>query len=427
MLQTYFANRMHATAVFELFIRKLPPGRGYFVAAGLEQALDYLENLRFTDEDVEALRATDLFGAEFLDWLRGLRFAGDVDALPEGRVFFANEPVLRITAPLPQAQLVESRLVNLVHFETLIASKAARCVTAARGKTLVDFGMRRAHGAEAAVLAARASYAAGFAGTATAIARPLFDIPIFGTMAHSFVQACDSEAQAFERFLDAHRGAVVLLIDTYDTETGAERVVDLARRRPDRRIDAVRLDSGDLDVLARRVRGILDAGGCRDVGIFASGNLDEHRIAALVAAGAPIDGFGVGTSLDVSADAPALDCVYKLQQYAGRARRKRSAGKATWPGAKQIFRCVGSDGVLDHDLITTADDRAAGTPLLTAVMRAGERLAPPPPLAAIRERARAELAALPDAVQALERPAEYRVEIGAALAALARSVDAEFR
>jgi nicotinate phosphoribosyltransferase len=426
MLQAYFDRGMRAQAVFELFFRRLPPQRNFLMAAGLVQALRYLETLRFTGTDIETLRRTGLFHDEFLAWLAKLRFTGDVDAMPEGTVLFADEPLVRVTASLPEAQFVESRLVNILHFQTLIASKAARCVLAAPGKTLVDFGMRRAHGAEAAIFAARASYLAGFAGTATVIAKQLFDIPVFGTMAHSFVQAHDSELGAFEHFARAHRGPLVLLIDTYDTEAAAARIVELARRLADKPIAAVRLDSGDLDLLARRVRARFDAAGLSDIEIFASGNLDEHRIADLVRRDAPIDAFGIGTSLDVSADAPALDCVYKLEEYAGRPRRKRSTGKATWPGRKQVYRRRLESGEFAGDVLTLDADSQSGEPLLRPVMRAGKVVAPQS-LAASRDRARAELTALPEPLRAIDRHADYRVEVSRALVALAEQVDEEFR
>lgn len=427
MLQAYFTQRMFAPAVFELFIRKVPPERNFLVAAGLEQALEYLTGLRFGDAEIEALQATELFDDEFLRWLSELRFTGDVDAMPEGTVFFANEPILRVTAPLPEAQLVESRLVNLLHFETTIASKAVRCVLAAPGKQLIDFGMRRAHGAEAGLYAARASYLAGFSGTATTLANPVFGIPIFGTMAHSFVQAHDSEIAAFEHFVDAHRGPIVLLVDTYDTLAGVRRVIELARRRTDKRIAAVRLDSGDLGTLARDVRALLDGAGLPDIGIFASGNLDEHRIRSLIAGGAPIDGFGIGTSLDVSDDRPALDCVYKLQEYAGRARRKRSTGKATWPGAKQVYRHVDRRGILARDVLAPLDAVEPGEPLLVPALRGGQPVGAAPSLAAIREHAARQLAALPEPLRGLEPQAPLDVEIAPSLAALTRRVDREFR
>jgi nicotinate phosphoribosyltransferase len=426
MLQAYFDRRMFAPAVFELFVRRLPPVRNFLVAAGLEQAVEYLRSLRFEPREIAALRATELFGEEFLAWLGELRFTGDVDALPEGTVCFANEPLLRVRAPLPEAQIVESRLINLVHFATSIASKAARCVLAAPGKTLVDFGMRRAHGSEAALLAARASYLTGFTGTATMLANAAFGIPVFGTMAHSFIQAHDTESGAFEHFIDSHRGSIVLLIDTYDTVAGAHRVVELARRRPDKTIAAVRLDSGDLGLLARQVRSVLDAAGLHGIGIFTSGGLDEERIQALLAGSAPIDGFGIGTSLDVADDCPALDCAYKLQEYAGRARRKRSPGKATWPGAKQVYRHLTTAGELERDVLALLEDPQRGEPLLEPVLRHGAPVGEPPTLAAIRNHARRQLATLPPPLRALHPHAPYAVEIAPSLVALAARVDAEF-
>src|SRR6516225_6685898 len=322
MMQAYLDHGDTGTAVFEFFMRKLPARRGFLLTAGLEQALDFLETLRFSPEDLAWLRESGRFGKGMLDYLAALRFTGDVHAMPEGTVFFADEPILRVTAPLPVAQLIETRLINIVHFQCLVASKAARMMLAAPGKLMVDFGLRRAHGAEAGVMAARASYIAGFAGTATVLAGELYGIPIFGTMAHSFVQAHDDEAAAFELFAQSRPENLTLLIDTYDTEAGARKVVALAPRLAARgiKIGAVRLDSGDLAALSKSVRRILDQGGLNDVRIFASGGLDEDSVAAMLHAGAPIDGFGMGTSLTTSSDVPALDCVYKLQEYAGFAR-----------------------------------------------------------------------------------------------------------
>ncbi len=284
---------------------------------------------------------------------------------------------------------METRLLNLLHFQTVIASKAAHVRLAAPGKGLIDFGLRRAHGAEAGLYAARAAYLAGFDGSATALAAPRFGIPVFGTMAHSFVQAHDSEAAAFAHFAAAFPDNAVLLIDTYDTVQGARR----AAATPGR-LKGVRLDSGDLDVLSREVRRVLDDAGQRDAIIFASGNLDEVRVAALIAAGAPIDSYGVGTSLTTSADAPYLDAVYKLQEYAGRPRRKRSTGKATWPGRKQVWREYDGEGRFARDVITVEGDRQSGRPLLEQAMRAGRRLAQPS-LVEARERCGAGLARLP--------------------------------
>ncbi len=377
MLQAYLEHGQTETAVFEFFVRRLPPRRGFLMAAGLEQALDFLETLRFSQDELDWLRQSGRFGEDLLDYLAAFRFSGDVDAMPEGTVFFADEPILRVTAPLPEAQLVETRLVNILHFQSLIAAKAARMVLAAPGKLLVDFGLRRAHGAEAGLMAARASYLAGFAGTATLLAQKELGIPIFGTMAHSFVQVHDDERQAFEAFARSRPENLVLLLDTFDTEAAARKVVALAPRLKAAGIAlrGVRLDSGDLVALSRIVRRILDEGDLADVTIFASGGLDEDRLLDIAAAGAPIDGFGIGTSLTTSSDVPALDCAYKLQEYAGIARRKRSVGKATWPGRKQVWSSFGPDGRMACDTLSTEDDRQPGEPLLRPVMRGGRRLA----------------------------------------------------
>jgi nicotinate phosphoribosyltransferase len=427
MLQAYYEAGMTETAVFELFVRKLPPGRNFLVAAGLEQAVEFLEGLRFEDEALDWIRSCGIFKPAFAERLAGLRFTGDVHAMPEGTVFFPNEPCLRVTAPMPEAQLVESRLLNLVHFETMVASKAARSVLVAPGKLLVDFGLRRAHGAEAGLLAARAAYLAGFNGSSVAMAGPRFGIPVFGTMAHSFVQSHESETAAFLHFARAFPGSALLLVDTYDTVAAARKIVALAPElaREGITVRGVRLDSGDLGQLARDVRQVLDAAGLRSTTIFASGNLDEVQVRDLVAAGAPIDGFGIGTSLVTSSDAPSLDAVYKLQEYAGRPRRKRSAGKATWPGRKQVWRRLGADGKLAGDTVAEASDAQSGAPLLEQVMAGGKRVRAAPTLAATRDRARAELARLPPALAGLDpAPTPYPVEIAASLHALAAAVDA---
>jgi len=427
MMQAYFAHGMLDTAAFELFVRKLPGSRNFLMAAGLDQALEFLESLRFEEAEIAWLEKSGLFRGDFLDRLRKLRFTGDVHAMAEGTVFFPNEPIVRVVAPMPEAQLVESRLLNLVHFQTLVASKAARSVLVAPGKLLVDFGLRRAHAGEAGLLAARASYIAGFSGTATVLAAPLFGIPIFGTMAHSFVQAHDEETAAFERFAAACPASTVFLIDTYDTETAARKVVALAPRLKEAgiAIRGVRLDSGDLGALSHSVRRILDEGGLAQVTLFASGNLDEYRLRDLLASGSPIDGFGVGTSLVTSSDAPFLDAVYKLQEYAGIARRKRSTGKATWPGRKQVFRHFRDDGTLEHDVVTLESEERAGAKLLQLVMRGGKRLASAPGLLSVRENASRNLAVLPQPQRSLEQAGEaYRVEISPELRELAAQVDA---
>ena len=422
MLQSHFKDGTLGQASFELFTHTLPQGRNFLLAAGLEQVLDWLQRLRFREEELAWLAGTGRFSTAFLEWLGGLRFAGDVWAVPEGTACFATEPLLRITAPLPQAQLVESRVLNLVHYQPMVASKAARCVLAAPDKLLVDFGLRRSHGAEAGMLAARASYLAGFSGTATALAGLRFGIPAFGTMAHAFVQAHGDEMRAFAHFARAQPGHATLLLDTYDTEAAAHKVVTLARHLATEGIavQGVRLDSGDLADHARRVRSILDAGGLTDVTIFASGDLDESRITGLLAAGAPIDGFGIGTRMTTSADAPYLDLVYKLVDYSGRPCRKRSEGKVSWPGIKQVWRHRDARGMFTGDVVSLEGDPQDGEALLHPVMHQGVRLAPPVPLAQTRAYARMQVAALPPALRSLEAAPPFPVRQAPQLQALAR-------
>jgi nicotinate phosphoribosyltransferase len=425
MLQAYLEEGATATAVFELFVRKLPPSRNFLVAGGLQQAVEFICNLRFGADELAWLGNEGGFSPRLIDSLRALRFTGDVDAMPEGTLFFPDEPILRVTAPLPEAQLVETRLINLLQFQTIVASKAARMVLAAGRRQLVDFGLRRAHGAEAGLLAARAAYLAGFDGTATVLAKRRFGIPVFGTMAHSFVQAHDSEEEAFMRFAAARPDRPTLLIDTYDTEAGARIVVGLAPRLAAQGITvaAVRLDSGDLAALSRRVRAILDQGGLNDVKIFVSGGLDEGDIAALVGSGAPVDGFGVGTSLTTSADAPALDCAYKLQEYAGVPRRKRSAGKATWPGRKQVWRKLDAEGRWCGDVVGLATDEMPGEPLIMPVLRQGALVSPLPSLEAVRARTLRQLSDMPPALRSLQQAEPYPVTIADSVRALADAVD----
>ncbi len=425
MIQAYLDQGSTGTAVFELFFRNLPARRGFLLAAGLEQALDFLENLRFSPAEIAWLKDTGRFRQSLLDYLAAFRFSGDVHAMPEGTVFFANEPILRVSAPLPQGQFAESRLINILHFQTLIAAKAARVMLAAPNKVLVDFGMRRAHGAEAGLMAARASYITGFAGSATVLAGQEFGIPIYGTMAHSFIESFDDEMAAFAAFARARPDNLVLLLDTYDTEAAARKVVELAPKLKDAgiAIRGVRLDSGDLVALSRSVRGILDAGGLREVTIFASGGLDEDQLAAFTRQNAPIDGLGVGTSLTTSSDAPVLDCVYKLQEYAGIARRKRATNKMTWPGRKQVWRRYGADGRMAGDVLSLEGDTQNGEPLLRLVMQDGRRVLPAPSLDDIRRHAKRELELLPESLRWLEPGAAYPVEIGESLKALAAEVD----
>jgi len=425
MAQAYLDHSKTGTSVFEFFVRKISVNRGFLIAAGLEQALDFLETLQFTSEELEWLAETGRFGKGLLDYLSALRFTGDVHAMPEGTIFFPDEPILRVTASLPEAQLVEARLINILHFQSLIASKAARQVLLAPGKMLVDFGFRRAHGAEAGLMAARASYIAGFAGTATVIAGKLFGIPLYGTMAHSFIEAFDDEAAAFLAFAQSRPNNLVLLIDTYDTEAAARKVVALSKRLHAEGIavSAVRLDSGDLIQLSKAVRRILDGGGLTGANIFASGGIDEDELVRFREHGAPIDGFGIGTSLTTSFDLPALDCAYKLQEYDGLPRRKHSSGKATLPGRKQVWRHYGPDGRMSGDVLTVEGDDQPGEPLLKPVMKAGRRIAPAPTLAEIRERAARQLEKLPEPLRSLDPKASYPVTIAEPLLRLTEETD----
>lgn len=425
MLEAYHQAGMQDTAVFEFYVRKLPPNRSFFIAAGLEQVLAYLEQLHFSDEDMRWLRDSGRFSESFLDTVAGLHFNGDVEAIPEGSIFFANEPILRVTAPLPVAQLIEPIVINALHFQSLIATKAARFRLAAPDKLLVDFGLRRAHGPDAGLLAARANWIAGFDGTATVQAEPAFGVPLYGTMAHSYIQAFGDELAAFEHFARVHPGNSVLLIDTYDTAAGAAKVVELASilKADDISINAVRIDSGDLGDAAREVRGILDAGQCRDIRIFVSGGLDEFEIERLIQSDAPIDGYGVGTQLDCSADRPYLDCAYKLQEYAGQPRRKRSEGKATWPGRKQVLREYDKDGRFSHDTLALLDEECSGENMLQPVMRQGKRLEKPESTATIRNRAASQLQQLPDNLRTLTGNADYEFRITQAMQELADQLD----
>lgn len=411
MAAAFHAEGIGGRASFSLFTRRLPPGRGFLVAAGLEDALEYLRSFRFDDSGLGYLASLGRFRPEFLDHLRGLRFTGEVRAVPEGTVVFPEEPMLEVSAPILEAQLVETAMLNLLHAQTVLASKAARSVLAARGRNLAEFGLRRTHGIDAGLKASRAALLAGFDSTSNVLAGRTWGLPLSGTMAHSFVTAFATEAEAFRAYARVFPDAAVLLLDTYDTVAAARKAVEVARRlaAAGHHLAGVRLDSGDLAALSRAVRKILDEGGCAEVKILVSGGLDEHDIAALLAAGAPIDGFGIGTRLTTSADAPSVDLVYKLVRLDGRDVLKLSEGKRTWVGPKQVMRTVSPDGRLAGDTLALADEAlppgAAG--LLETVMRGGELARPHPPLAEIRAHCAAQLAMLPDGVRRLTDPEGY--------------------
>jgi nicotinate phosphoribosyltransferase len=425
MVQAYWQEQLQGEAVFSLFVRRLPPRRNFLLAAGLDDALRYLETVRFAPEALDYLRSRPEFQAPFLEWLAGFRFTGEVWAVPEGTPVFAGEPILEIIAPLVEAQLMETLVLNQVHLQTALASKAARVILAAHGRPVVDFGMRRMHGTDAALKGARAFYVAGVTATSNVLAGQVYGIPIAGTMAHSYIQVHSSELEAFRAFSSLYP-ETILLVDTYDTVEGIRQVIRLAGELGDRfRVRAVRLDSGDLATLARESRLLLDRAGLRQVQIFASGGLDETQVARLLDQDAPIDGFGVGTAMGVSADAPALDMVYKLTQYAGGGRIKLSTEKTVLPGRKQIFRQE-ANGTAKRDVIAWVEEELRGQPLLQPVMRKGRRLpAGEVTLNEIRRYAGEQLAKLPAGLRALG-PADpsYPVEISPELAALNRRVAA---
>ncbi len=409
-------------SVFSLSIRRLPPSRGFLVAAGLDDVLRFLRDLHFSPGDVAALEHLFPFDRAFLDWLGGVRFSGRVRAVPEGRIVFAGEPLVEIEGPFAVAQLLETYLLNQTTFQTAIATKAARCRHAAGGRMLVDFGLRRTHGTDAGMKAARCGALAGFAGTSDVAAAARWGIPASGTMAHSFVTAFDSELEAFRAFARHHRADPVLLVDTYDTAAGVENAIVVARElaAEGRRLAAIRLDSGDLAALARSARERFDAAGFPAVKIFASGGLDEYSIETLVAAGAPIDGFGVGTAFGVSEDAPTLESVYKLVEIDGRAVAKTSTGKETLPGAKQVWRRPGFAG----DILALASE-AAPEPDAEPLLLASEPGPDPDPVAAL-DAARAHFESdwklLPARLRDLRHPEPARLELSAGLDALTRSL-----
>jgi nicotinate phosphoribosyltransferase len=430
MAASYLREGMTAPATFSLFVRRLPPQRSFLVAAGLEDVLRFLANFRFSTAAIDYLRSLNRFEPRFLEHLQALRFTGDVWAVPEGTPVFADEPLLEITAPVAEAQLVESAVLNFVHFQTLVTTKAARCVMAARGRQVVEFGLRRTHGIDAGMKAARCAFIAGAATSSNVLAGLAYGIPPTGTMAHSYVSAFAQEIDAFRAFAAAFPASTVLLIDTYDTVAAAHKAVTVARELEARgkRLAGVRLDSGDLAALALEVRRVLDASGLTYVSIFVSGGLDEEQIDALLAAGAPIDAFGVGTRMDVSADVPYLDVAYKLVRYAERNVLKTSTGKETWTGAKQVYRARGPDGRCAADVIALRDEPPpdpAAAPLLRPVMRDGAPLESSPDLHRIRESCRAAIAALPDSVQRLREPAHYPVRYSDGLLAAQRAARAQ--
>ena len=426
MAASYDAHHMRGHATFDLFVRELPKERQFLVSCGLEQALDYLENLRFDEESISYLASLGTFKDDFLSRLEGLRFTGDVAAIPEGEIVFANEPLLRVTAPIIEAQIVETFLLNCITYQTMVASKAARVALACGKRTFVDFSPRRDHGADAALKAARAAYVGGASGTSNVLAGRAYGIPIRGTMAHSYVMAFEDELEAFHAFVRDFPDRAVLLIDTFDVEEGARRAVEVFKQ-----LDVsgsknwgVRIDSGDLAVLSWSVRKILDDAGLEDVKIMLSGDLDEYRIKRFMDDDVPVDQFGVGTQLGTSGDAPSLGTVYKLVADAAGPKIKLSTGKATLPGCKQVYR-FGAGGKFSHDLIASENELIeGGRPLLKRVMERGARIGRPESLDTLRGRCARGLTRLPGALRSLEPgPSEYEVEVSPGLRDLVKQME----
>ena len=422
MAQAYFREQQMGEATFSLFIRSYPPNRGYFVAAGLQDVEDYLESLHFDQPELDYLASLSLFSDDFLHYLAGLHFTGKVLALPEGRVFFVDEPILELTAPIIEAQIVETFVINQIHFQTLVATKAARCVHAAGARPVVDFALRRTHGSDAGMKVARASYLAGFAGTSNVMAGRRDTLPLVGTMAHSFVSSFERETDAFRAYVASFPNTAILLIDTYDTLTGARNAVQVGREMAARgeKLLGVRIDSGDLKGLAVEVRRILDDAGLQDAKIIGSGGLDEFDLARLSTA--PYDSYGVGTKMGVSADAPFTDIAYKLVEFQNRGVMKLSSGKASWPGKKQVFRQKNDSGRLEEDIIGLREEPLVGESLLKVVMGDGRTLAPHPTLREARETLAADLAALPESAKAIHEPSRVAVEFSPGLKALREEI-----
>ena len=430
MAQCYFQNGMSGQATFSLHVRTAPPDRGYMVCAGLEEVLRYLEEWSFSESDIEYLRSSGIFHQDFLDALPQVRFTGDVWAIPEGRIFFPGEPILEVTGPVMEAQAVETFIINQVHLQSLIATKAARCVSAAQGTVVSDFSLRRTHGVDAGMKVARCSYIGGAASTSNVLAGKIYGIPPAGTMAHSFVTSFPAEIEAFRAYGRSFPNRSIFLIDTYDTIAGAHQAVVAAKEMEERgdRLFGVRLDSGNFDSLSRAVRAILDDAGLDYVKIVASGGLDEHDVARLSSAGAPIDIFGVGTRMGVSADAPTVDMAYKMVSYCGNPVMKLSEGKVSLPAEKQVFRIKDSSGQMTEDIIAGRDEPGmTGEPLLEKVMGGGRIVGQQPALRQIRERLESDLSSLDGHHKALKSPRIYPVRLSPALERLRQDTEQDLR
>lgn len=431
---SYFENHPQARAVFDLFVRRMPPQRSYFVAAGLEDIVNFILNLHFNEEAITYLSSRKIFPPRFLEFLKTLKFTGNLWALPEGTVFFQGEPVIRVEAPIIEAQLLESFLLNTINLQTTIATKASRVVLAAREKGVYDFSLRRTQGVDAAVKAARSSYIAGVKGTSNVLAAKQYDIPAVGTMAHSFVMSFEDELTAFRAFVKTFPAASVLLVDTYDTLSGVKNAIAAAKEleKKGRRLLSIRLDSGDIVKLSRKARKLLDAAGLKYVKIFASGNLDEYKIQRLIKARAPVDNFGVGTNMGVSSDAPYLDVIYKISEVTDRLGRflptmKLSRDKVTFPGRKQVYRLFDSRGRYSGDVLGLEEEKIKGEPLLIKVIEEGRLVYNLPSLQDIQKRCREDLARLPEKVRRLSGFGRFPVNLSPGLSALTRKLSRKLK
>jgi len=416
MCAAYFENRRNEPATFDLFIRKLPPNRSYFVFAGLEQVLLYLKTVRFNEEQLRYLSKKG-FKEHFLEYLQGFKFSGEVWAVPEGTIVFPEEPLIRVTAPIIEAQLIETFILNTVNLQTMVATKASRVVHAARGRSVIEFGLRRTQGTDAGMKAARCSYMAGCNGTSNVLAGIKYDIPVFGTMAHSYIMFFDREIDSFRVFAKTFPETATFLIDTYDDLKGAENAATVAKEleKQGHKLQGVRIDSGNLTAISKKVRKILDKHGLGNVKIFASGDLDEYKIDKLISQGAQVDAFGVGTRMGTSYDRPYVDVVYKL---AGKTEggmfvpaMKLSKGKITLPGVKQVFRLRNGQGKYRGDIIGLEEEKIKGEPLMVNVMEHGEVTYALPTLKQIRAYAMRSLANLPEEYKQLRRAAKYPVRL----------------
>ncbi|SEO97373.1 nicotinate phosphoribosyltransferase [Aquisalimonas asiatica] len=419
MLQAYWAEGMHGSAVFSLFFRHPPVHRNFMLACGQEHAARLATGLRFPRAQLDRLETIGLFREPFLRWLEAFRFSGEILAMPEGTPVFPHEPILEVHAPVAEAQVLETLLMNLITTETVLASKAARITLAADGRPVMDFGMRRMHGTDAALRGVRAYSVGGIHATSNVLASLRYGLPASGTMAHSFIQAHHDELEAFRTYGQLYPGTT-LLVDTYDSMAAVGKVIRLVREEG-LQIGAIRLDSGNLAELAHQARAHLDAAGLEHVQIVASGGLDEWAIRDLLTGGAPIDRFGVGTEMGASVDAPSLDLAYKLTEYDGEPRLKNAPGKQLHPGPKQVWRFSDAGGRYSHDEITRRDEHRDGVPLLTPIVQAGTPLGEAPQVTAGRDRAWAAIARFPDAMRELEAPAApYPVHFSDALERLRR-------